>query len=146
MSAKFINERRKERISSHSSLSVLPPLVEEKYTSSPTPVVRRKTIGSIGERDRFEVPDVVLSKVEDAYRDTERLKLPTIVSKSGYHQMSSSSSDPNRLGPPNILGPFKAFRPPLQARSKDKNAIDDVRLPLMKRQNSSLRLDDEQEK
>lgn len=145
MSAKFINQRRKERISSHSSLSALPPLVEEKYTSSPTPVVRRKTIGSIGERDRFEVPDIVLSKVEDAYRDTERLKLPTIVSKSGHQQMSSSSSDPNRLGPPNILGPFKAFRPPVQAQSKDKNAIDNVRLPLLKRQNSS-RVDDEQEK
>lgn len=145
ISARFKNQRRKERKSSLNALSVLPPLVEEKYNSSPAPVIRRKTIGSIGERDRFEVPDIVLSKVDDAHRDTERLKLPTIEPKSGHLQMSLSSSDPNRLGPPSILGPFKAFRPPVQARSKDKNTIDNVRLPQLKTQNSSLRADDEQE-
>ena len=146
-SARFQTQRRqKERKSSLTALSVLPPLVEEKYTSSPTPVIRRKTIGSIRERDRFEVPDIVLSKVDDTYRDTERLKLPTIEPKSGHLQMSLSSSDPNRLGPPNILGPFKAFRPPVQARSKDKNAIDNVRLPQLKTRNSTLTVDDEQEK
>ena len=146
ISARFKNQRRKERKSSLTALSVLPPLVEEKYTRSPTPAIRRNTIGSIGERDRFEVPDIVLSKVDDAYRDTERLKLPTIKPKSGHLHMSLSSSDPNRLGAPNILGPFKAFRPPVQARSKDKNAIDNVRLPRLKTRNSSSGVDDEQEK
>ena len=144
-SARFKNQWRKERESSLNALSVLPPLVEEKYNSSPTPVIRRKTIGGIGESDRFEVPDIVLSKVDDAHKDAERLKLPTIEPKSGHLQMSLSSSDPNRLGPPSNLGPFKAFRPPVQARSKDKNAIDNVRLPQLKTQNSSLRVDDEQE-
>lgn len=147
ISARFKNQRRKARKSSLNELSVLPPLVEEKYNSSPTPVIRRKTIGGgIGERDRFEVPDIVLSKVDDvAHKDTERLKLPTIEPKSGHLQMSLSSSDPNKLGPPSILGPFKAFRPPVQARSKDKSALDNVRLPQLKTQNSSSRLDDELE-
>ena len=145
ISARFKNQRRKERKSSLGALSVLPPLVEEKYNSSPTPVIRRKTIGSIRERDCFEVPDIVLSKVDDAHRDSEGLKLPTIEPKSGHLQMSLSSSDPNRLGPPKILGPFKAFRPPAQARSKDKNGIDNVRLPQLKTRNSSLSVDDEQE-
>ena len=148
ISARFKNQRRKERKSSLNVLSVFPPLVEEKYNSSPTPVIRRKTVGSIGERDRFEVPDIVLSKSDDAHKDTERLKLPTIEPKSGHLQTSLSSSDPNRLGPPNILGPFKvfrSFRPPVQARSKDKNTTDNVRLPQLKTQNPSLRVDDEQE-
>ena len=145
ISARFKNQRRKERKSSLNALSALPPLVEEKYNSSPTPVIRRKTIGGIGERDRFEVPGIVFSKVDDAHKDTERLKLPTIEPKSGHLQMSLSSSDPNRLGPPSILGPFKAFTPPVQARSKDKNAVDNVRLPQLKTQNSSSRVDDEQE-
>lgn len=145
ISARFKNQRRKERKSSLNALSVLPPLVEEKYNSSPRSVIRRKTIGSIGEEDRFEVPDIVLSKVDDAHKDTERLKLPRIEPKSGHLQMSLSSSDPNKLCPPSILGPFKASRPPVQARSKDKNAIDNVRLPQLKTQNSSLIVDDEQE-
>lgn len=146
ISARFKNQRRKERKSSLCTLSVLPPLVEEKYTSSPTPVNRRQTTGSIRERESFEVPDIVLSNVEDEFRDTEKLKLPTIELKSGHLQMPLSSSDPNRLGPPSILGPFKAFRPPVQARSKDKNAIDYVRLPQLTTRNSSLRVDDEKEK
>ena len=145
ISERFKTQRRKERKSSLNAFSALPPLVEEKYNSSPTPVIRRKTIGSIGERDRFEVPEIVLSKVDDAHRDTERLKLPTIEPKSGHLQMSLSSSDPNSLGPPSILGPFKAFRPPVQARSKDNNAIDNLRLPQLKTHNSNLRVDDKQQ-
>ena len=146
ISARFKSKRRKERKPSFCSLSVLPPLVEEKYTSSPTPVIRRQTIGSIRERESFEVPDIVLSNVEDEHRDTERLKLPTIEPKSGHLQMPLSPSDPNRLGPPSILSPFKIFRPPTQARSKDKNAVDNVRLPQLKTRNSSLMVDEEKEK
>jgi len=145
ISGRFKNQLRKERKSSLNALFVLPPLVEEKYNSSPTPVIRRKTIGSIGERDRFEVPDIVLSKVDDAHKDTERLRLPTIEPKSSHLQMSLSTSDPNRLGPPIIFGPFKAFRPPVQAHSKDNNAIDNLRLPRLKTNTSNLRVDDEQE-
>lgn len=127
--ARFKNQRLKERKSSLCTLSILPPLVEEKYYSSPSPVIRRHTIGSFEERDRFKVPEIVLSKAEDEYKDTERLKLPKIEPKSGHLQIPLSSSDPRRLAPPSLLGPFKAFRPPAPQRLEDKSMTSNVRLP-----------------
>ncbi|XP_078358721.1 uncharacterized protein LOC144643378 [Oculina patagonica] len=131
--ARLKNQRRKERKSSLCALSVLPPLVEEKYHSSPSPVIRRHTIGSFEERDRFEVPEIVLSKVEDECKDTEMLKLPKIEpTKSGHLQIPLSSSDPHRLAPPSLLGPFKAFRPPARERLGDKSTMGNVRLPQLR--------------
>lgn len=130
--ARIKNQRRKERKSSLCTLPVLPPLVEEKYHSSPSPVIRRHTIGDFGERNSFEVPEIVLSKVQDEHRDTERLKLPKIEPKSVHLQIPLSSSDPHRLAPPSLLGPCKAFRPAAQQRLEDKSTVGRVRLPQLR--------------
>lgn len=60
-------------------------MVEENYNSSFILVIRWKIIGGIGERDCFEVLDIVLLKVDDVvYKDIERLKLFMIELKLGY--------------------------------------------------------------
>lgn len=132
---RFKNQRRKERKSSLCTLSVLPPLVEEKYYSSPSPVMRRHTIGDFAKRDKLKVPEIVLSKEENEYRETERLNLPMIEQKSGYLQIPLSLSDPHRLAPPRFLGHFKAFRPPAQQHLEDKSTIGNFRLPQLTTRN-----------
>lgn len=131
----FKNQRRKERKSSLCTLSVLPPLVEEKYYSSPSPVMRRHTIGYFAQRDKLVVPEIVLSKEENEYRDTESLKLPMIEQKSGHLQIPLSLSDPHRLAPPRFFGHFKAFRPPAQQHLEDKSTIGNFRLPQLTTRN-----------
>lgn len=148
--ASFKNQRRRERKSSLCTLTVLPPLAEEKYNSSPSPVISHHTIGDFGERDSFEVPAIILSKVEDEYRDTKNLKLPKIEpavsTKSGHLQIPLSSSEPNRLAAPSFLEPFKAFRPPVQPRLADKSTIGNLRLPQLRTRNSTISVGDENEK
>lgn len=149
---RFKNHQRKERKSSLINTSVLPPLVEEKYNSRPSPVIKRHPIGEFGERNNFDVPAIVLSTAEDEHRDKDTvLRLPKIESaasmKSGHLQIPLSSSEPNVLAPPGFLEPFKAFRPPVQPRLDDKNTtVGTVRLPQLRTRDSATNICDNNEK
>lgn len=140
------NHSSKDRKSSLRNVTILPPLVEEKFDRSPRTspsfstnrnLTNRRTMDDIRERKHFEIPSIVLPQAEYKDKDTHQLRLPKMEAASTiarYHQVPLSPPQPNRLVPPRFLEPYKAHRPIAQPSREGKSdrSVDAVRLPELK--------------
>ena len=144
------NHSSKDRKSSLRNVTILPPLVEEKFDRSPRTspslstnpnLTNRQTTDDIRERKHFEIPSIVLPQAEYEDKDTHQLRLPKIEAASTiarYHKVSPSPPEPNRLVPPLLLEPYKAHRPTVQPSREGTSdrSVAVVRLPELKTRSS----------
>lgn len=140
---RFKIQRKNERKSSLISVTLLPPLKEEKSSTtensaknpSVSPNIRRHTIG---ESKEILLPSIVVTKAEeDVSWEEQTLKLPKLEasnSKSRY-QRRLSLPDPSRLAPPIFQdSPKNIYRPPLLQSKEDGSdyASSVMRLPRLR--------------
>ena len=149
---RFKIHRKNERKSSLISVTLLPPVKEEKHSTtensaknpSVLPNIRRHTIGYQGESKEILLPSIVVTKAEeDVSWEEQTLKLPKLEasnSKSRY-QRRLSLPDPSRLAPPIFQdSPKNIHRPPLLQSKEDGSdyASSVMRLPRLKTGSSMI--------
>lgn len=143
---RFKIHRKNERKSSLLSVNLLPPLKEEKSSTteksaknpSVSPNIRRHTIGYYGESKEILLPSIVVTKTDKDFSwEEQTLKLPKLEasnSKSRY-QRRLSLPDPSRLAPPIFQdSPKNIHRPPLLQSKEDGSdyASSAMRLPRLR--------------